>query len=172
MYEKVNEVNAEMFLKLSIIFLMSVFVTVLALSAYIITFEQYSEHAALLHRSIGIIFLLLLPVHIYLRKDKLKNMIVEFFSILTDKEMEEQCMNHKLLRTLKKRSFAEICRVLQIDMEAALLILREKNIAVENVNAQLDVIASQNSYDALKIFTMILENHMRILQDNEITGEE
>ncbi|MDD2357836.1 MAG: hypothetical protein PHX13_07985 [Thiovulaceae bacterium] len=152
--------SAEMFLKLTIIFFMSLFVTAIAMSAFMMM-NSYDDKVALIHESIGIIFLIVLPIHIYLRKDKLKKMILDFFSeTILHKEMSS-CDNGKLLKTLKSRALNEICEIFNIDFEDTLSMLRKKQIIVKERDQKLEEIALLNSHDSLKILGMILEQHIR-----------
>lgn len=159
--------NAEIFLKLAIIFLMSVFVSMIALSALLMFEEEYAQSALIVHRSIGIVFLLILPVHIYLRKHKLKKMISDLILTLKSHESIQECDNHKLLKTLKSRSLKEICDSLKISIDMAIVLLNEKSIIINSAEESLERIAQQSSYDALKIVAMILENQIRMMKNNQ-----
>ncbi|MBU0632197.1 cytochrome b/b6 domain-containing protein [bacterium] len=157
--------NAEMFLKLAIIFLMSVFITMIALSALMMFDDEYAQNALIVHKSMGMIFLLVLPIHIYLRKHKLKKMISDL--VMRFHEPIQECDNHKLLKTLKSRPFQEICDSVKISRDTAVLLLKEKNIIVDSVEDSLESIAQRSSYDALKIVAMILENQIRAMKNNQ-----
>lgn len=47
-------------------------------------------------------------------------------------------------------------------------ISNKKNISVENKEDSLQKISEDNSYDSLKIFAMVVENHMKKLKQQEI----
>lgn len=163
MYEKGFVVQNEIFLKLIIIFFMSIFIVALGISAYFMG-VNYNEKIVYFHTGVGIIFLIILPMHIYLRKDKLKKMILDFYRTVLDKEEDSGCKNQKLLKTLKNRSLEEFCQKLHVDVEKTLIFLSQKNIAVESIEDNFQKISEQNGYDSLKIFAMIIENHMRVLK--------
>ena len=152
--------SAEVFLKLTTIFFMSLFITAIVVSAFMMM-DSYDDKVALIHESIGIIFCMVLPIHIYLRKDKLKKMILDFFSETVLHREMSSCDNGQLLKSLKNRALNEICELLQIDLEETLSMLRKKQIIVKERDQRLEEVAFLNSHDSLKILGMILEQHIR-----------
>lgn len=153
----------ETFLKLSLIVLMTLFMGIITITALFSLYGGYHEDVIILHKSVGILFLIITPAHIFLRKEKLKKMLNELLEQLTSQK-SEQCKSHKLLSGLKKRSFEEICYALNTDINNACAILKEKNIFVNDTEKNLETIATENAHDALKIIAMILKNHIRTLQ--------
>ena len=150
----------EIALKIFIIFLMISFVLTLALSAY---WMRYNEQVALLHMGIGIVFLTILPLHIYLRREKLKKMSLDFYNMFVLEHSESSCKNNGLLRNLKLRKLSEVCKKLNLDRDATRTFLEQKNVIVADIEDTLEKISEDNAYDSLKIFAMIVENHMRTL---------
>lgn len=155
--------QSEIFLKITIIFLMSIFIFVIAISTVMFDITDYGEQAVSLHKSVGIIFFIILAMHIYLRKKKLKKMILDIFDELTNKKPYE-CKNQKLLKSLKQRTFHEICESLNINIDNTLSLLSQKDVYLVSNHETLEDIAVYNSHNSLKIFAMILENHIRTLE--------
>jgi len=163
MYAQGARMTNELFIKLLLIFFMLFCVMTLSASAYFMQIS-YHEKVAFIHTSVGTIFLIILPLHIYLRKEKLLKMMKDFYSAFIAKELDSSCTNHKLLKSFKQRTLKEICTLLNIEMNETLIYLRQKNIRVENEEDNLQKISENNSYDSLKIFAMIIEIHIRKLK--------
>lgn len=138
-------------------------IVVLGISAYYMS-GIYSEEFLFLHKSVGVIFLIILPIHIYLRREKLKKMVLDFYAHMFEKELGCSSENHKLIKTLKHRSLKELCQKLNFDIEDTLLILGDQKIIVQNIEDDLVRISEQNRSDALKIVAIILEHKIRTLK--------
>lgn len=150
----------ETFLRLVIIFLMLFAIVSLGISAYNIN-GVYSAESLILHKSIAIVFMIILPIHIYLRREKLKKMFLDLYAEIFDKELKSSCRNHKLIKTLKQRSLIEVCQKLNFDIESTLEILKDQKIDVQNIEDDLQKISEQNRSDSLKIVAIILEHNIR-----------
>ncbi|MCX6076494.1 MAG: TonB-dependent receptor [Campylobacterales bacterium] len=68
----------------------------------------------------------------------------------------------------KHEGLKVVCTLLTIEIDEALIYLKQKNISVENKEDSLQKISEDNSYDSLKIFAMVVENHMKKLKQQEI----
>jgi hypothetical protein len=101
-------VKNEIFLKILVIFFMASSIFALSISGYWMR-VNHNDTTLFLHMSVGTIFLIFLPLHIYLRREKLVRMVQDFYNILTSKYSEESCKNNKLLKTLKQRALKDIC---------------------------------------------------------------
>lgn len=150
----------EAFLRVIIILFMAFAVLALGVSTYFMS-VTYNEQIVLLHRSIGVMLLILLPMHIYLRRAKLKKMLLDFHLFLFDKKLDESNENEKLIKTLKERSLAEVCQKLNLDIESTLLFLRGQKVDVQNIEDDFKKISEHNSSDTLKIIAMLLEYYIR-----------
>jgi hypothetical protein len=153
--------KAEILTKVIVIFFMILLIVTLWISAWISVSEHYDQRVMTFHRMAGVLFLIILPIHIYLRREKLKKLLKEFLSILITGTLKQPCTNHALLKTFKQRPLQEFCTLLKLDSECVIEFLNQKQIAVFNIEDSLEKIAKENANDALKIFAMIIENHHR-----------
>jgi hypothetical protein len=153
--------KSEMFLKVVVILLMIIMMLILGSTALITVTGAYDQSIMMFHRIAGYFMLIILPIHIYLRREKLKKLLQEFFSTITGGGVKQPCTNHALLKTFKQRSLLELCGGLQIEIDDTIEFLDQKHIVVFNIKDSLEKIAQENGNDPLKIFAMIIENHYR-----------
>lgn len=149
----------ETFLKVMIILAMSMIILILGVTGVAYLSGHYEPNIMTLHIIAGFLILTILPIHIYLRWEKLKKLLKEFFSIITTGGVKQTCTNHAYLKTLRQRSLRELCDGLNICMDEATEFLDQKGIVIYNFDNTLDKIANDNKNDPLKIFALIIENH-------------
>jgi cytochrome b561 len=159
--------RADLFFRLIILLFLSLVMLILSGTAFMLI-EGIGYDVLNLHKTMGISLLILLPIHIYLRKDKFKKMILDFLSETILQRENSSCDHGKLLKTLKNRPLNQICEMLHIDFDSTLAMLRMKQIIVENMDQKLEEIAIINSHESLKILGMILEQHIRGLNETHI----
>jgi hypothetical protein len=153
--------QSETFLKVIIILLMSMIILVLGVTAVAYLTGHYDPNVMTFHLIAGFLILMILPIHIYLRREKLKKLLKEFFSIITKGDSKQPCTNHAHLKTFKQRSLRELCDGLNICIDEATEFLDQKGIVIYNLENTLEKIANDNKNDPLKIFALIIENHHR-----------
>ncbi len=150
----------DVFLRLVIIFFMILFIFALGGSAYFISGTS-NQGMLFLHKSVGVIFLIILPMHIYLRKEKLKKMFLELYGFMFFQELDYSARNYKLIKTLKYRSLVELCNNFNFETESVVLFLKDQKIDVQNIEDNFQKISEQNASDALKIIAIVIEYHIR-----------
>lgn len=160
--------KAETLVKVIVIFFMIIFMIILGITALMILKGHYDQRIMILHLTTGVLFLTILLIHIYLRREKLKKLIKEFFSILTAGTLKQTCENHAYLKTFKQRSLQEICNILDIDIDRMTEFLHQKQLTISGINDSLEKISIENKNDPLKIFAMIVENKIRIQKENNV----
>jgi hypothetical protein len=153
--------KSETFLKVIIILLMTILILILGSTALITLNGEYDQNIMLFHMIAGFSILMILPIHIYLRWEKLKKLLKEFFSMITMGGAKHSCTNHAHLKTFKQRSLRELCNGLNICIDEATEFLDQKGIVIYNLENTLEKIANDNKNDPLKIFALIIENHHR-----------
>lgn len=154
--------------KVIVIMFMLIFVTILGTTAYGLTHGRYNQIVTTLHLIAGTLFLVILPIHIYLRREKLKKLLHEFIAILINGKAQPTCTNHVLLKTFKKRSFTELCSLLELDMQNTIEFLGQKKISILKDEYSLEKIAKENGNDPLKIFALMIENHILIKKESNV----
>lgn len=152
--------KSETFLKVIVILSMITLILILGITALIYLSGEYNQKIISLHRIAGTLIFTILPIHIYLRREKLKKLLKEFFSLLMRGRLKQSCTNHALLKTFKQRSLLELCDGLHIEIDEVIDFLDQKDIFVLNIKDPMEKIANDNSNDPLKIFVMIIENHL------------
>jgi hypothetical protein len=153
--------KSETFLKVVVILLMITLMLILGTTAFLTLRGHYDPNVMTFHLIAGFLVLMILPIHIYLRREKSKKLLKEFFSLLMRGKVKQSCTNHALLKTFKQRSLLELCDVLHIEIDHVIDFLDQKEIVIFNIKDPLEKIAHENSNDPLKIFAMIIENHYR-----------
>ncbi|MDD5051350.1 MAG: hypothetical protein PHO27_01310 [Sulfuricurvum sp.] len=160
--------KSETLTKVIVILFMLIFVIILGTTAYGFTLGYYNQIVTILHVIAGSLFLIILPIHIYLRREKLKKLLIEFISILMSRKAQPTCTNHALLKTFKMRSFMEFCTLLDLNINSTLEFLAQKHISILKNEDSLEKIAKENGNDPLKIFALMIENHIRIKKENDM----
>lgn len=104
------------------------------------------------HVSAALFFCVLVLIHIYLRRKKIKKMLQESFT--------GKSSGPHILKDLKQYSLNEICHLLDYDKEMILAFLITKDISITNHDMSLNKIASQNDYDPFKLLSLITAIHI------------
>ncbi|HZF70027.1 hypothetical protein [Sulfuricurvum sp.] len=160
--------QTETFLKVVVILVMLILMLTLSSTAFITFDRAYNQNIMRYHVIAGVLVMTILPVHIYLRREKLKKLLKEFFSIVTTGGAKQPCTNHAHLKTFKQRSLRELCEGLNICIDSAGEFLDRKGIVIYNLEHTLEKIANDNKNDPLKIFALISENQIRIQKDDHV----
>ncbi len=160
--------KSETFLKVVVILLMSMIILILGVTAVTYLSGNYDSNVMTFHVIAGFLILMILPIHIYLRREKLKKLLKEFISIVTAGGAKQPCTNHAHLKTFKQRSLKELCEGLNICIDEATEFLDQKGIVIYNFKNTLEKIANDNKNDPLKIFALIIENQIRVRKDGYV----
>ncbi len=142
----------------TIILMLSCVVTVLV-TATINNILGYSLEIVSWHYCAGIIFLIALPMHIFLMRKWLVRLFTRVYYIATNKNYNHACGSQVLPNALKKKSLQEICDFFEVDKATIMPILLQKKIYKCDMGSTIESIATKNRYDISKVLTMILEHH-------------
>lgn len=109
------------------------------------------------HMSAGILFLSVLPIHIYMMRQKLKKLSQQIVSLASTGEVVSSCASQLLPNALHSKSLGEFCRFLGLDGSAVRDKLTQKGIMVISTETSIETIASTNHTDVMRIFSIMLQ---------------
>ena len=116
------------------------------------------------HMSAGILFLSVLPIHVYMMRQKIKKLSEQIVSLASSGEVTSSCTSQLLPNALHSKSLSEFCRFLGLDCTTVRDKLNLNGIMVISTESSIETIASANRTDAMRIFSIIL--HKVSLQES------
>lgn len=109
------------------------------------------------HMSAGILFLSVLPIHIYMMRQKLKKLSEQIISLASTGEVGSSCASQLLPNALHSKSLGEFCHFLGLDCSAVRDKLSLEGIMVISTEVSIETIASTNHTDVMRIFSIMLQ---------------
>lgn len=160
MYKVINETI------LKVIVLLSLFIIIIFLgfTGSLFHLGEYDELYMFLHKSAGVLLVVLTFIHILMKKNKVKKISEEFISLLFNKNVKHSSNKEELLEIIKGNSLEELALLFNIEIKNLLLTLEQNSIEVESPRQKLNKLAKSNSKDAYQIFILILKEHAHISQ--------
>lgn len=147
--------------KVGIILGLSVALLLLAYSAVKIYFGEIGEYTFTLHVAMGLVVFILTPLHMVIKKNKIKKLTQEFIDILSGKEINHINNKEELLESLKSKTLHELFLVFNIDKAFLLQALDEEQIEIKSENEKLKEVAKRNAKDIYQLFILILRLHVK-----------
>jgi len=141
----------EAYLKFLVISAMSILLLLLLWSGIKFLYGYHTKFI-LWHVASALFFCVLVLSHLYLHRTILKKLLLKCFI--------KEPLNSHFLKEIKKRSFNEICVILNYDRDIILAMLITKNIKIRDPNIPLDIVAKENQYDPFKLFSLITAIHI------------
>lgn len=139
-----------------------ILVMVPALAGIIVTTALFLSGTAatplfLTHKILGMTLFLFTPVHIYLRKDKLKKLLREVLA--PDRTHEDGTIKGELIKMseLKKRSIRDFCHPLGLAVDEVCAVFDAKGMTVASSDQTLEQVAHSNGQDPLKLSAIMLQ---------------
>lgn len=103
------------------------------------------------------LFLLVLPVHIYMMRQKLKKLSEQLVSLAATGEATSSCASMLLPNALHHKSIREFSYFLGLDPHKIGVKLNEACIQVKDLDSSIQAIALNNQTDPMKIFSIMLQ---------------
>lgn len=147
--------------KVVIILLMCFFLGVLGFTAYEFYSGNYSEEKLFWHKFMGTMLILIMPVHMIIKKNKIKKLSQEFISVLLKRDIKHTNNKEELLDAIKKKTLKEISTIFRIDFQILVSRLKNNQITISNEDIQLKDIAKENAKDIYQLFILILTLHVK-----------
>lgn len=154
---KIDETILKVIVLLSLLFA----VLFLAYSGGLFHLGEFDEAYMLLHKSAGVLLVILTLIHIFMKRNKVKKISEEFVDLLLNKDIKHTNNKEELLEILKEKSLEDISILFNIKIEDILLTLERNSLKVGDSKQKLNKIAKENSKDLYKVFILILKDHMK-----------
>jgi hypothetical protein len=154
--KKINETLFKVF----IILLLCIALVILGFTAFKFYNADYTQTALSWHMYMGALVLLLMPVHMIIKKNKMKKLAQEFINILLRKDIKHVNNKEELLENIKKRSIKEIADLFGVKLDTLVENLEKNHIVLSSEVQTLKDIAKENSKDMYQIFILILRLHV------------
>ncbi|WP_428737971.1 hypothetical protein [Sulfurimonas sp.] len=138
------------FLRLYTVVLMGFFIFGVVLSGIFIEYGYFD-----IHKLLAGIFIFVLLIHLYLRKRKIKKMVLEFWYALHHKKVE-QTSKDQFCKNLKNETVEELCKQLNIDFRVLRARLLQRDIVIKSKDHSLEELALYSNYDPFEIASLIL----------------
>jgi hypothetical protein len=123
-------------------------------------FEGYSMEVLNWHMVAGLLFLSILPVHIYMMRQKLKKLPEQIYTIATTGEYYSSCASQLLPNALNKKTLGEFCTFMDLDIHTVRAVLMQNQILVHSIDTTIEKIAKEHKSDSSRIFAIILGKHV------------
>lgn len=146
--------------KVIIIVLLTLALLILGYTAYRFFRLDYTQEIISWHVAMGILVLCLMPVHMLIKKNKIKKLSQEFINLITGKDIKHINNKEELLDSIKKRSLKEIADIFGMNLESMIRALQENDINCSTQEISLKDLAKENSKDMYQIFILILRLHV------------
>jgi hypothetical protein len=154
--KKINETLFKVF----IIILLCIALVILGFTASKFYNADYTQTALSWHMYMGALVLLLMPVHMIIKKNKIKKLAQEFINILLRKDIKHVNNKEELLENIKKCSIKEIADLFGVKLDTLVENLEKNHIVLSSEVQTLKDIAKENSKDMYQIFILILRLHV------------
>ena len=141
----------------TIVLMLTCVITILG-TAVINKMLGYSLELVWWHYCAGIVFLITLPVHIFLMRRWLIRLFKQIYHMAEGKEYAHSCGSQVLPNALKKKSLQEICDFFEVDKATIMPILIQKKIYKCDMKSSIENIAIKNNSEISNVITMILES--------------
>ncbi|MDD2369284.1 MAG: hypothetical protein PHQ90_08280 [Sulfuricurvum sp.] len=109
------------------------------------------------HMGAGVLFLCVIPIHVYMMRQKLKKLSEQIVSLASMREVTSSCASQLLPHALHSKSLGEFCRFLGLDAMEVREKLQREQIMIIDMEEAIETIASKNRTDAMKIFSIMLQ---------------
>jgi len=146
--------------KVVIILLMCIFLVALGFTAYEFYIGNYTQEKLFWHKFMGVMLILIMPIHMIIKKNKIKKLYQEFVNILLKKEIKHTNNKEELVENIKKKSLNEIADIFNIDIERMKDFLQKNHILIKGEDETLSKIAKKNSKDIYQLLILILRLHV------------
>jgi len=153
-------VNETVF-KVVIILLMTIFLVVLGFTAYDFYTGNYTEDNLFWHKIMGVMLILIMPIHMIIKKNKIKKLTQEFVNVLLKKDIKHTNNKEELLEQIKRKTLEEISDMFHIDFQTLTNNLQNNQIIISKEGVKLKDIAKENSKDVYQLFILILTLHVK-----------
>ncbi|HZF69665.1 hypothetical protein [Sulfuricurvum sp.] len=120
------------------------------------------------HMGAGFLFLGVIPMHVYMMRQKLKKLSEQMVSLASMGEITSSCASQLLPNALHTKSLGEFCRFLGLDTIAIRDKLHHEHIMVIDMEEAIETIASKNRTDAMKIFSIMLQKEPMKTSSHEL----
>jgi len=157
MYKVIDETVVKVVVLLSLFFIL----LFLAYTGSLFHLGELDGTYMLLHKSAGVLLLLLTLIHIYMKRNKVKKISEEFIDLLFNRNIKHVNNKEELLEILKGKTLEELSLLFNLNMQDLLLTFKKNNIEVSDSTQKLNKIAKSNSKDLYKIFILILKEHVQ-----------
>jgi len=170
LYQKrYNEIYRKGFLMKSRVLLKAVTISLMMGSVLTILFtvamqwlQWYPVDLMAYHMTAGGLFLSILPIHVYMMRQKLKKLSEQLVTLATSGEVSSACSSQLLPNALHSKSLSEFCRFLGLDCPAARMKLNREGILVVSTEISIEAIATANRTDAARIFAIMLQKESAV----------
>lgn len=157
MYKVIDETVVKVVVLLSLFFIL----LFLAYTGSLFHLGEFDETTMLLHKSAGVLLLLLTVIHIYMKRNKVKKISEEFIDLIFNRNIKHVNNKEELLEVLKGKTLEELSLLFNLNMQDLLLTFKKNNIEVSDSTQKLNKIAKSNSKDLYKIFILVLKEHVQ-----------
>ena len=157
MYKVIDETVVKVVVLLSLFFIL----LFLAYTGSLFHLGEFDETYMLLHKSAGVLLIILTLIHIFMKRNKVKKISEEFIALLLNKNIRHTNNKEELLEVLKEKSLEELSLIFNLNMQDLLLTFEKNSIEVSDPTQKLNKIAKANSKDLYKIFILILKEHVQ-----------
>lgn len=148
--------KSRIILKAVTISLMIACIAAILITIVLNKFGIYTLYLMECHMAAGMVFLSVLPIHIFMMREKLKKLSEQIVSLASTGEISSSCASQLLPNALHSKSLGEFCRFLGLDAMVVRDKLNLNGIMVINTESSIESIASTNRTDAMRIFSIIL----------------
>jgi hypothetical protein len=124
------------------------------------------------HMSAGILFLGVLPIHIYMMRQKLKKLSEQIVSLASTGDAISSCASQLLPNALHTKGLGEFCRFLGLDTSVVREKLKREQIMVIDMEEEIENIALKNRTNAMKIFSIMLQKDALKTVEHERYGDK
>ncbi len=146
--------------KVIIIVLMCLLLILLGLTAYEFNNDNYTEYTLFWHKFAGFVIVLIILIHMIIKKNKIKKLSEEFLNVLLKKEIKHKNNKEYLLIYIKNKSLKEVSFIFNIDLNNMKLFLKKNKIVLHDEGQSISKIAKTNSKDIYQLFILILKLHI------------
>ncbi len=120
------------------------------------------------HMGAGVLFLSILPIHIFMMRQKLKKLSEQLVTLAMTGEVTSSCSSQLLPNALHSKTPGEFCRFLGFDVTEVREKLLKAGIIVINMEQSVEKIAAYNRTDISRIFTLMLQQEIPLQMNTPV----
>ncbi len=131
-------------------------------------FGNYMPDLIEYHMGAGVLFLSILPIHVFMMRQKLKKLSQQLVTLAMTGDVTSSCASQLLPNALHSKTPGEFCRFLGLNVTEVREKLLKAGIVVINMEQSVEKIATYNRTDISRIFALMLQQDMPLQTNTHV----